>query len=302
MVLLRTMQQRRHVFSSGDPIERRLEKLIATQHGIISRRQVFDLGGTRGFVERRLAKGRWKLVYPGVYVLAGAPDSWRQRVIAACLACGEGAAASHRCAGTLMTFLGLEIGPVEVTISERRRVRRPGLILHRATDIIPADLTTIDAIPVTSPTRTLIDLAAVLDRDHLEEVLDDGLRRRLTSVRRLIWRIDAMEHRGRPGIGTITALVRARAHAGAAPESVLETRLFRLLAKAVLSRPAVQYPIIERGRVIARVDFAYPEQMLAIEAEGYRWHSSRVRFDRDLERRNRLTALGGASSTSRGPM
>jgi very-short-patch-repair endonuclease len=56
--------------------------------------------------------------------------------------------------------------------------------------------------------------------------------------------------------------------------------------------PIPQYGIRERGRLLARVDFAYPDIRLAIEVDGYRWHSGRAGWEHDLERRNKLTAIG----------
>ena len=259
---------------------------------MISRRQAVDGGATRAFIERRVASGRWLTLFPRVYRMAGAPRSWRQQVMAACLACGDAAAASHRCAGALVALPGLEKGTAEISVPRRRHIERRGIVVHRVAELGRADVTRIDGIPSTTATRTLIDLAGILARHDLEEVLDDALRRRITSVSRLRSRIDALSRRGRPGIGVIDALVRARAGVGAVPESVLETRLTQLLRKAGLPRPVAQYPVRDGGRVIARVDLGYPERRLAIEADGYRWHSSRVSWDRDIERRNRLTATG----------
>lgn len=77
----------------------------------------------------------------------------------------------------------------------------------------------------------------------------------------------------------------------AVPQSVFETRLLRVLRDAGLPLPTLQHEIRHGGRVIARVDFAYPEAKLAIEADGYQWHSGRIAFERDLARRNALTNL-----------
>ena len=78
----------------------------------------------------------------------------------------------------------------------------------------------------------------------------------------------------------------------AVPESPLETRFLRLLRRAGLPKPIAQLEIRDRGRLIARVDFAYPEARLAIEVDGYRWHAGRARWEHDLRRRNAITAFG----------
>lgn len=76
------------------------------------------------------------------------------------------------------------------------------------------------------------------------------------------------------------------------PESVLETRLSRLLADSGLPHPERQLEIRDKGRLVARVDLAYPRARFAIEADGYVYHSSHAAWRRDRVRRNALTALG----------
>lgn len=142
------------------------------------------------------------------------------------------------------------------------------------------DRTTVDAIPVTTPARTLIDLATCLDRDRLEEVLDDALRRRLVSLPKLRWRIKELGART-----MLKQLVDERAHG--VTESKLEIRVLRALRAAGLPEPVIQHPI---GRY--RVDFAYPASRIAIECDGYQFHSGRRAFDADRTRRNALSTMG----------
>jgi very-short-patch-repair endonuclease len=168
----------------------------------------------------------------------------------------------------------------------------PGVVIHRVGPLPAVDLTTLDGIPVTSPARTLIDIAAVAPRESVEEALDDALRRGIVSVARLRWRLSELGNSGRRGVGTIRDLIAARGGGEPVPKSVFETRLLRHLRAAGLPIPVRQHEIRVRGRLVARVDFAYPERRLAIEADSRRWHTGRVRWERDLARRNELTALG----------
>jgi very-short-patch-repair endonuclease len=117
--------------------------------------------------------------------------------------------------------------------------------------------------------------------------LDDALRRRLVTVAQLRRRLGRAGGRGRSGTALLRDFVDARAGLTRAPESGLETRLLRVLRAAGLPRPAVQHRI---GNY--RVDFAYPGARVAIEADGFRWHSTRQQWDRDRARRNALTAMG----------
>jgi very-short-patch-repair endonuclease len=145
---------------------------------------------------------------------------------------------------------------------------------------------------VTDVTRTLLDLGSVTEREFVEVALDDALRKNLTSLPRLRWRLEDLGGRGRRGTGVLRRLLSNRDPTKAPPQSVLEARLIRMLRRARLPEPTTQYEVRERGRLLARVDLAYPELRVAIEADGYRYHSGRVAWQRDVERRNALTSRG----------
>ena len=245
---------------------------------MFSRAQAIACGIARTTVDARVASGTWETLYPGVHRLAGTPASWRQALLAAVFAWGDGAVVSHRAAGALREIVGCK-PCIELTVP-RRRERAHDHLVHRPRALQPVDVTTVDAIPVTTPARTLIDLATCLDDDVLEEALDDALRRRLVTVSRLRWRMGE--------IGARTTLQRmVDARAGAVPESVLETRVVRALRKGGLPKPVAQHHV---GHY--RVDFAYPAARIAIEADGFAWHSSHRQLERDSVRRNALTAMG----------
>lgn len=78
---------------------------------------------------------------------------------------------------------------------------------------------------------------------------------------------------------------------GVVPQSALETKMLRILRGAGLPLPILQYPIKDGSRTVAVVDFAYPSRRLALETDGYRWHSGLARWQNDRTRRNQLTAL-----------
>jgi very-short-patch-repair endonuclease len=292
MLLLATMDQRIAVSASPESVDKRIARLAAAQHGVFSRADAAGAGASRGLIESRWKSGRWEPLYPAVYRLAGTPDSWRQRLLAACLSVGPNAVASHRSAAAVSQLPGGDGRLLEISVPRGRRVRRDGLDVREVRSLVESDVMVSDAIPVTTPTRTLIDLAAVLSADILEEALDDALRRRLTTLRRLRWRLDALGSRGRAGTGVLAELIEARSGGQARSESVLETRFLRLLRQRGLPLPVCQHEVREGDRVLARVDFAYPAARLAVEVDGYRWHSGRARWEHDLDRRNALTARG----------
>jgi very-short-patch-repair endonuclease/predicted transcriptional regulator of viral defense system len=279
-------------FSTQEGVDATLGRWAAARYGLITRADAVRFGARRAMIRWRLANGRWEELYSGVYRLVGSPTTWRQQLLAACLSSGPDAAASHRAAGRLGRLAGVESKVLEITVPRRRRRVRKGIVIHEAVLLPSVDVTVVDAIPVTTVTRTLIDLGAVVSKDVLEEALDDALRRSLTSIRRLRWRLDALAKPGRPGIAAIRSLLDARQPGHVTPKSTLETRFARFVRRARLPAPARQHQIRDHGRHLATVDFAYPQQKLAIEVDSYRWHSGRARWEHDLTRRNRITALG----------
>lgn len=240
-------------------------------------------------IERRLATGRWEQVLPGVYRFGGTPGSWKQDLMAACLHAGDCAGASHRSAAALWELQGVDGHVVEIITP--RRLRHPGVIAHR-TRIPRRRLTTMDGIPATNPARTLLDLGAVVPPWVVEDALDDALRRRLVDVRSLRRLLDADGARGRNGTGVLRALLEDRSPGHAPAESVLETRLAALLRRSTLPYPVQQHEVRVGGRVVARVDFAWPDVKVAVEADGYRFHSGRRAWRKDRSRRNVLTGAG----------
>lgn len=278
-------------WSVPESADRHLARLAAAQRGVFSRAQALSIGATDGMLQRRLATGRWERLFPGVYRLAGCAPSWRQSLIAACLAWGPGAVVSHRAAAALWRLAGFEPGPVELIVPRGRHRKLVGTV-HRPLSLPRVDVTMLDAIPVTTPARTLLDLAATEPTDVVEEALDDALRRRLVTVPRLRWRLTETGGSGRPGVTVLRSLLDARGNASSVPQSVFETRLLRLLKQHGLLSPVVQHEIRDGGRLIAVVDLAFPRARVAIEAEGYRWHAGSLRWAHDLARRNAITALG----------
>ena len=228
----------------------------------------------------------WDRLYPAVYRVAGSPETWRQALMAACLAWETGwwCPTSRRrpCGG----LVGFEPGRVELSVPRMQR-RARGHHVHHPMALARADVTTLDGIPVTTVARTLIDLAGCAEPHVLEEALDDALRRGLVRVAQLRRRLDASGRAGRRGTRLLGEMIEVRAGNGRVPESVFETRLSRVLRAAGLPAPVLQHGV---GKY--RLDFAYPALHVAIEADGFRWHSSRARWDRDIERRNALAVLG----------
>lgn len=274
--------------------DQRIAALAARQHGVFTRAQAMRCGATEWSIKWRLRVGRWERLHQRVYRLAGTTATWRQQAMAACLYLAPAGVLSHRAAASLRSLARVTTTRVEVIVPKNRKRRSgsPKVRVHLTQEPIPdEDITTIDGIPVTRPARTLLDLAAAEPEDVIERCLDDALRRRLVSLPFLErWLADPRRNRHR-GARVLRRLVEERATIGVT-DSPLEATLLKLLREAGLPIPMLQYEVRDGDRFIGRVDFAYPDDLVAIEADGFRYHDGRTGFDAERARTNELQALG----------
>jgi hypothetical protein len=142
-----------------------LARLAAPQHGVVTRAQLLTAGVDAKAIGYRLKVGRLHELHRGDYAVGHRPPSAQTRAMAAVLACGPGAALSHRSAAALWAITPPWRGPEDVTAPGRRR--HPGIHSHRSRTLTPADITRHYGIPVTTAARTLQDLARVLPRPSL---------------------------------------------------------------------------------------------------------------------------------------
>jgi hypothetical protein len=123
---------------------------------------------------------------------------------------------------------------VELWVPPSRRPRSELVVVHRGR-VADCDRRKVSAIAITSPARTIVDLAAVLDDESLDAAIDDVLHRGLTTIGALRARAVALGTKGRAGSGQVVKLLDERV-GGRAAESRLETRVRRLLHGAGLRR------------------------------------------------------------------
>jgi len=272
--------------------ERRLTDLAADQYAVFSQHQALGCGMTKQVLHRRLAAGRVQQIQPRVYVVAGAPETWHQRLLAACLAAGPTAAASHRSAGLLWGLLDGD-QPVEVTVPLRRAPRLRDTVVHRSTDLTADQVVRRRGIPVTNPLRTMVDIGAVLGPEEVEAALDRGLVAHRFSVAAVEHALRQLARSGRSGCGVLRRVLDDRALGDQRPDSLLEAHMARLLRDADLPPGRFQHVVRDaEGRFVAKVDFAYPDMRLAIEVDGWLSHGSRPAFHADRRRGNELVSVG----------
>ena len=269
-----------------------LDRFLARQHGIVTRRQARTVGMSDRQIDRRLAASQLLPVHPGVFRHAAVPVTHAQRVHAALLALGPGAAASHRTAVGLLGLRALDVRLVEV--SWPRRAARPlaGVMVHRVPDLEERWVRTVERMAVTRPERTLVDLGAVVHPWFLARCLEEWLASRQVTIPKLESALAAHSRRGRPGPAALRRLLDQRVLRDVVTDSRFEARLAEVLVRQGLACP-VHHHLVRAGRVVAELDWAYVGEEVALEFDGYGVHlRSLEAFEHDRVRQNELEILG----------
>jgi very-short-patch-repair endonuclease len=260
-----------------------IAQLARAQHGVVCRRQLVALGLGGRAIDHRIAIQRLHPIHRGVYAVGHAVLSRHGAWLAAVLAAGPDAVLSHRSAAALW---GIRSGtPPRSDVIAPRRLRRPDVRAHRV--VLAADeVTTHHGIPVTTPARTLFDLAAVVGAQHLEHAFNEAEVHRLTSptsVAALLARYPA--RRGTTSIARV--LAKQAAHGETPTRSALERRFLGFVDTHGLPRPK-----INRFTDHGELDATWPEQRLVVELDGFAAHGTRKAFEDDRARDRELTAAG----------
>ncbi len=277
------------------PTEARAFALASRQHGLLTRDQLKELGASDRTIARRSRAGLWERLFPGVFRLLPSPSSgWHQRLMGVCLWLGDDAVVSHASAGALLKLDGVEERAVEVSTTRRVNGRAPsGVVVHRVASLLKEAVTRVDGIPVTQHWRTLMDLARALPTDAVDAALDCALRHKKTSFKQLRRMVDKVQRRGMAGLRTFRALLTARE--GTAPKDSEAERLFYrgVIDAYGLPRPTHNFRVKDKhGKVIARVDAAYPQYGIAIEIYSKAHHTSPAQVQNDARRQNELVLAG----------
>ncbi len=269
-----------HVLQVDGRGERGLAAIAGAQRGLVHRRQLRELGITRGSYNHRLASGALRQVLPGVLsIVHPLLEPWAAET-AAVLYAGDDTVISHDSAAALW---GLAGSPsfVALTVIGRHVRIRPQLEIHHARTLDIRDVSLRHGLPVTSPARTLIDCATSPRIDHL-----------LNEARVLRLVTDAEIHHsiarcpGRKGTGAMRALLEVERDSGFT-RSEAERRLKRIIGASGLERPVFNTSI--EG---VRADAYWPRLKVVVEVDGYQAHGHWAAFQRDRARDRRLIAAG----------
>ncbi len=262
------------------PVDRTIVRLAERQHGVVTRAQLLALGFGKGAIDARVRGERLHRVHRGVYAVGRPSLSREGRFIAAVLSCGPTAALSHFAAAALWGLFPERGARIDVTVpSGGTRRRRGAVIIHRS-PLPEADVTLNDGIRVTTPARTLIDLADVLPRRRLERAFDEAAYLRLDHA-------PVSPRPGRRGAGVLAQVIAMHEPGSTRTRSELEERMLALCDRFRLPKPEVNVTV--QGH---EVDFLWRESRLIVEVDGWAAHGTRGAFERDRRRDADLLAAG----------
>jgi very-short-patch-repair endonuclease len=270
---------------SKEAPEGAIRRIAARQHSLFTWAQALEVGFSPAAVTRRVAARLWDRVLPRVYRIAGSRLTEQQAAMAACLWAGEGAVVSHRTAAVLWK-LDVKARRPEITVPAKRSLSSGLVVVLRTLNLPRADRVTMGGIPITSPARTLMDLAGHIGDEALEAAVECALGRALLRESTLL---ESVGGKGREGAAALRRILEAR-DPGAALESRLEVKVWRLLVRSGLPKPVRQHPVQIDGYRY-RLDFAWPSFRVAVEADGFATHGGRSAFNAD---RRRTAVLGSA--------
>ena len=247
-----------------------LAEIASRQGGVVGRAQLLARGVDANAIEYRIRIGRLRRIHQGVYAVGHDAIPVRGRLVAALLVAGPGSALSHRTAAHVLSLLPSMPQFVEITTTKRAPENRPGLRFHHARTL---QTTRRHGLPITTPIRTLLDLATANHPD-LERATSEAFVLKLVDER------DIRQQHG-PGAKRLRDLVVGPTR------SRLERTFLKSLARHGLPQPIVAHRI---GRWT--VDFFWPSHALVLETDGDRYHDHPIARRRDRRKDAELRARG----------
>ena len=258
--------------------------------GVFSMQEAIALGLPKSTLQRRVDQGIFVRVAKGMLALPGTstrPDL----AMRAALRLLNGVV-SHQSAARIHGFEAIPISPPTITVSHRSNYSFPGVVVHQSTDLLAEHVQEVEGLFVTTPARTLVDLAKVFGPQRLERVVQHALLTGKVDVGELVELVAALSRRGKRGTKALRTIIDELVLGVAATDTQLEKLLFRLIDDAGLPRPTRQFNAPWLKSLNGRVDFAYEAEKIVIEADSRRWHLQFDAFEVDKIRDNAAQLAG----------
>ncbi len=259
-----------HTEVSSQAVDAAIAKVAAKQRGNVTRGQLLTLGLDDGGIAWRVRIGRLYRVFRGVYAVGRPPSTPHEWASAATLAAD--ATLSHASAMALWGYWRRWDRPYEVTIVGDRRTK--GIRVHRSTTLRRRDVTRQLGIRVTTPARTLLDMAPRFS--------DKSLKRNVNQALNSLWLTEDQlgetlaRHRHAPGAARIAKLIGLE---GAPTRSGWEDEFPAFCAAYGLPAPVTGAPVL--GFI---VDALFPVERVIVELDSWEFHKGKIAFDTDRDR------------------
>jgi very-short-patch-repair endonuclease len=255
-------------------LRRRAEELASTQHGVVASHQLRTLGLTSAQVGSMVDNYGWERVSGLVLLRRGSTPDARQRVSAAVLDAGPGAALSHESAAAWMGHRGSRLERPVHASTTRKLGRRNTLARIHEVRSLPAEFLIVhDGVTTVCAEMVALHVFATMRPERAARIIDSMWSRRMLSGRTIGRFLALFAKQGRNGIVALRAYYEERGDDYTPPDSGLEARTLAVLADAGLKMRR-QVWVGDHERSIGRVDLAHPDLPLLVEVQSEMHHSS----------------------------
>ncbi|MDP1819076.1 MAG: hypothetical protein Q8K58_04180 [Acidimicrobiales bacterium] len=274
-------------------LDAEIARVAREQHALITLAQMRDLGGDRRHLDRRARSGALERVNHTVYRIGGVAPTWESQVLAGVWGAGPGAVASHLTAGALWDLDGFSrAGRPEVSIPRGRHHRSDAVRCHESTDLDRCTVVARAGIPTTDLPRTLLDLGRYFRPPRLARAVESARRSHDLTWGPIVHVLLRHARQGRHGIRRLRTVIAEHGDRDEVTDSDFELLVLALLAEHGIATPVLHHEVWAGDVLIAEVDLAWPERMVAMELNGRVHREEAEVWERDQVKAVELRALG----------
>jgi hypothetical protein len=257
--------------------------LASRQAGLVGHDQAIGIGLSEASIKYRLRRGLWNAEGRGLYRVSGISGDYKG-LLRAAVAILPDATVSHESAAEIHGMSHIRRRMAVVTVHAGTTHYFPDVVIHRSIDLFPHHKMTMNDLSVTTPARTLVDMAAKISRSHMAIALDENVAAGKVAMDHVRSVFDEVARRGRDGTANLRSILSERLGSDLISASRLERVGMRVFVSGGLERPIFQYPAPwDPSR---KIDFAWPHRRVGCECDSRRWHTRSNDFQVDRTRDN----------------
>jgi very-short-patch-repair endonuclease len=264
--------------------DQRLSSLADTQEGVVHIAQLYELGFSLAQVKLRVRRGSLHQLYRGVYAVGRRRLSVRGRLLAAWFAAGPASFFSGRTAAAIRQLAPINLARIELTIPVGHTPSRTGLVLHRTRSAINFDVSPIGGLPTATVARLLVEVSAKATAAQVEDLIAAAVRN--DTFDPLALEVAIQRHKHRRGVALLKEVADYYR-----PLPDRKSELERMFDREHARRPEI--PPCQRNVIIGgwEIDCHWPQQRVALELDGRRYHTAVQDFDKDRRKDTALQLL-----------